>query len=51
MTRRRGPVIANRRTATILGVLLLAGAYACFWDAYNARGGQSPAILRPVLPF
>ena len=40
------PVIPDRRTAQLAGVLLIcAGAY-CLYDAYEARGRQRPFAAR-----
>lgn len=40
------PMIPDRRTAQLAGVLLLtAGAY-CLYDAYEARGRSRPFIAR-----
>jgi hypothetical protein len=45
-----GPVIPDRRTAQLAGVVLLvAGAY-CLYDAYEGRGRPRPFLMRFLLP-
>lgn len=49
MTKRRGPVIPNRRTALLIGYGgVIVGALA-LWDAYELRGKRRP-FLTKLLP-
>ena len=42
----KGPVIPDRRTAQLAGVLFITlGAY-CLYDAYEARGRSRPFVTR-----
>jgi hypothetical protein len=50
MSKRR-PLFRNAWTAGALGVVLLAGAYVCLYDAWEARGRKTPLPLRPITPW
>lgn len=40
------PVIRDRRTAQLAGVLLLTAGAFCLYDAYEARGRSRPFVAR-----
>lgn len=42
------PVIRNQQTAVLLGLLFFGLGSACLYDAWEGRGGRTPALLRPV---
>jgi hypothetical protein len=49
VTKRRGPVIPDRRAALLLGYGgILVGALA-LWDAYELRGKRRPFLVK-LLP-
>lgn len=37
--------------AIAAGVILLGGAYVCFWDAYRRRNRNAPFPLSALLPW
>lgn len=44
----RRPLIQSQTTAVVLGVAFFLAGWACLYDAWEGRGGKTPAILRPV---
>jgi len=42
------PIFRRKSTALALGVAFFVGAWVCLYDAWEGRGGTTPAILRPV---
>lgn len=41
------PIVADRRVALALGVALFVGGALLLHDAYEGRGRNTPALLRP----
>lgn len=48
MSRRGRPCFPDPRLALVAGVALLGAGWFCLYDAYEGRGGRTPAILRPI---
>lgn len=46
----RRPLFRDHRNAAALGLVLLAAGAVCLYDAWEGRGGKTPALLRPFLP-
>lgn len=41
------PIIADRRTAVVVGLALFVAGAIVLHDAYEGRGRDTPALLRP----
>lgn len=48
---RRPPLFKSHTTAVGVGVVLFAAGAFVLWDAFEGRGGKTPILLRPFLPF
>lgn len=42
----RRPLFHDQTTAVLAGSLFLAAGFACWYDAWEGRGGQTPRLLR-----
>lgn len=45
------PLIADKTTAVVVGVVLLAAGFVVLYDAWDGRGGRKPWFLGPILPW
>lgn len=45
---RRRPLVADKTTAVVIGLVALGVGFALLYDAYEGRGGQTPRLLRWV---
>lgn len=42
----RKPLIRDKTTAVVVGTVLLAAGFGLWYDAWERRGGSTPAFLR-----
>lgn len=45
------PLFRDRREAVALGLVLVVIGGVCLWDAWDGRGGRTPVLLRPFVPW
>ena len=47
----RRPLIQDKGTAVIVGLVLTVAGFCVLYDAYEGRGGKKPRLLGPILPW
>lgn len=47
----RRPLIRDKTTAVVVGLVLVAAGFCVLYDAYEGRGGKKPVLLGPILPW